>query len=234
MRRAGILSLLLAGGAALAIPFIASTVDRAAPESAIAAAAVAIPPPTGNAAEPGSRAVAVFAAGCFWGVEGVFEHVAGVVRVEAGYAGGRASDANYDAVSAGRTQHAEAVRITYDPRRISYAQLLHILFAVAHDPTQLNRQGPDHGRQYRSAIFPQTARQRAAATAYIGQLRRAGSFRAPIVTTLESGGFWSAEPYHQDFMRRNPRHAYIVAHDAPKLRHLRSAFPLLYTGRPAA
>jgi peptide-methionine (S)-S-oxide reductase len=223
---------LFAGGAALAIGLYASGVQTSAP--AEAAVGVAIPAPARGAAESGNRAVAVLAGGCFWGVEGVFEHVDGVVSVEAGYAGGRSGDANYEAVSAGRTAHAEAVRITYDPRRVSYAQLLHIFFSVAHDPTQLNRQGPDQGRQYRTAIFPQNGQQRAAAAAYIQQLGASGRFRSRIATTLEGGGFWAAEAYHQNFMRRNPRHGYIVMHDAPKLRDLRATFPRLYSGRPAA
>lgn len=217
--------------AVMAVGFYASGVP--APEPA-AAAAVPIPAPSGSTSEAGDRAVAVFAGGCFWGVEGVFEHVAGVKQVEAGYAGGGADDADYDTVSSGRTRHAEAVRVTYDPRQISYAQLLHIFFSVAHDPTQLNRQGPDHGPQYRSAIYPQSDVQRQAATAYIAELGRSGRFRSRIVTALETGTFYPAEPYHQDFMRRNPTHGYIVAHDAPKLRDLRATFPRLFTDRPAA
>jgi peptide-methionine (S)-S-oxide reductase len=221
---------LLAGGAALAVGIYGAGVQTAAPAAA-AAAAVTIPAPTRNAAESGTRAVAVLAGGCFWGVEGVYEHVEGVISVEAGYAGGTRGDASYDRVSAGRTDHAEAVRITYDPRRISYGQLLHIFFSVVHDPTQLNRQGPDHGRHYRSAIFPQNPQQREAASAYIAQLRAARRFGGNIVTTLEGGGFWPAEAYHQNFMRRNPQHGYIVMHDAPKLRDLRATFPRLYTAR---
>jgi peptide-methionine (S)-S-oxide reductase len=202
--------------------------------SAPAEAAVTIPAPQTDVAARGNSAVAVLAGGCFWGVEGVFEHVAGVRSVTSGYAGGSAADATYRAVTGGRTSHAEAVRIVYDPRVISYGRLLQIYFSVVHDPTQLNRQGPDHGRQYRSAIFPQDGEQRRVAAAYIGQLQRAGRFRAPIVTRIEGGGFWAAEDYHQDFMRRNPRHPYILAHDAPKLRDLRATFPRLVAQRPAA
>jgi peptide-methionine (S)-S-oxide reductase len=231
MRRMSRIALpLLGGAAALAVGLYAAGVQTSAPAQA---AAVVIPAPATAAAEAGNRAVAIFAAGCFWGIEGVFEHVTGVVSVEAGYAGGSHAEANYEAVGSGRTGHAEAVRITYDPRRVSYAQLLHVLFSVAHDPTQLNRQGPDHGRQYRSAIFPQSAQQRNAAAAYIRQLGASGRFRARIVTSLENGGFWPAEAYHQNFMRRNPRHGYIVVHDAPKLRDLRATFPRLYTDRAA-
>ena len=198
-----------------------------------AEAAVAIPAPTVDAAERGNTAVAVFAGGCFWGLEGVYEHVAGVRRVTSGFAGGAGGEANYDTVSGGRTNHAEAVRIVYNPSQVSYGRLLQIFFSVAHDPTQLNRQGPDHGRQYRSAIFPQNAEQRRVAAAYIAQLGQARRFRGAIVTRLEGGGFYPAEAYHQDFMRRNPRHPYIVANDAPKVADLRATFPRLYTARSA-
>jgi peptide-methionine (S)-S-oxide reductase len=222
---------LAAGAALLGIGFYASGVQNAAP----AVAAVArIPAPAADISEPGETATAVFAGGCFWGVEGVFEHVAGVKKVESGYAGGGEGNANYDAVSAGRTDHAEAVRITYDPRQVSYGRLLHIFFSVAHDPTQLNRQGPDVGRQYRSAIFPQSPEQRQATAAYVDQLEKSRRFSAKIATTLEEGGFFPAEAYHQDFMRKNPRHPYIVVHDAPKLMALRTTFPRLYSARPAA
>ncbi|MGS1016975.1 peptide-methionine (S)-S-oxide reductase MsrA [Allosphingosinicella humi] len=172
--------------------------------------------------------VAVLAGGCFWGVEGVFEHVKGVRDVISGYAGGRARDADYAAVSSERTGHAEAVRIRFDPERISYAELLRIYFTVAHDPTQLNRQGPDVGPSYRSAIFPQSDAQRETARAEIARLAAARTYRRPIVTKLESGAFYPAEAYHQDFMRRNPRHPYIVRNDAPKLAALKRAFPNLY------
>ena len=221
----------LVASAALGVGLYASGVQVSAPAEA---AAVTIPAPAADIKEAGGEAVAVFAGGCFWGVEGVFEHVAGVKKVESGYAGGGAGDANYDAVSGGRTKHAEAVRIVYDPAKVSYGKLLHIFFSVAHDPTQLNRQGPDRGPQYRSAIFPQSAQQRQAATAYIDQLGRSGRFRSKVVTTMEQGRFHAAEAYHQDFMRRNPRHGYIVAHDAPKLQSLRTTFPRLYSGKPSA
>lgn len=220
-----------AAAAALGVGLLAFGLQ---PAAAPAEAAVTIPAPQADVAARGSSATAVFAGGCFWGVEGVFEHVAGVRSVTAGYAGGAARDARYDAVSGGRTAHAEAVRIVYDPRVVSYGRLLQVLFSVAHDPTQLNRQGPDTGRQYRSAIFPQDAEQRRVAQAYIRQLGEARRFRAPIVTRIEGGGFRPAEAYHQNFMRRNPRHPYILAHDVPKLRDLRAAFPRLYSGNPAA
>ena len=181
--------------------------------------------PVSSAAAAPAREVAVLAGGCFWGVEAVFEHVRGVENVVSGYAGGRASDARYDKVSAERTGHAEAVRVTYDPARISYGQLLQIFFTVAHDPTQLNRQGPDVGRSYRSAIFPQNAGQAAAANVFIDRLRKSGAYRKPIATLIESGRFFVAEAYHQDFARRNPSHPYIVAHDRPKVAALKSRYP---------
>jgi peptide-methionine (S)-S-oxide reductase len=168
---------------------------------------------------------AVLAGGCFWGVEAVFEHVKGVKNVVSGYAGGAANDASYDKVSSEQTRHAEAVRIVYDPSVVSYSDLLRIYFRVAHDPTQLNRQGPDVGASYRSAVFPQNASQRAAAQAAIAALRSSGT-RA--VTRIESGPFYPAEAYHQDFMRKNPRHPYILAHDVPKVAALKRVFPASY------
>jgi peptide-methionine (S)-S-oxide reductase len=180
-----------------------------------------------DAAEAGTRAVAVLAGGCFWGMEGLFEHVKGVTKVESGYAGGTAASANYEDVSSETTAHAEAVRISYDPRVISYATLLRIYFSAAHDPTQLNRQGPDTGTSYRSAIFPQSPAQQGAATAYIAQLAAAKTYPRPIVTRIESGSFYPAEAYHQDFMRRNPGHPYIQHWDVPKLAGFKAAFPAL-------
>ncbi|HVF37068.1 MAG TPA: peptide-methionine (S)-S-oxide reductase MsrA, partial [Sphingomicrobium sp.] len=160
-----------------------------------------VPPAALTLPSQGTREVAVLAGGCFWGVEAVFEHVKGVRDVRSGYAGGDPASANYNAVSGGRTRHAEAVRIAFDPRQISYADLLRIHFAVAHDPTEVNRQGPDVGPQYRTAIFPQSPGQARVARAYIAQLGRAGAFKRPIATRIESGHFLAAEPYHQDFMR---------------------------------
>jgi len=171
---------------------------------------------------------AVLAGGCFWGMEGVFEHVKGVRDVVSGYAGGSARDANYSAVSSERTGHAEAVRITYDPRLISYAQLLRIYATVAHDPTQLNRQGPDVGPSYRSSIFPQNAAQKQVAERFLAQLRAAHLYKKPIVTRIESGAFYPAEASHQDFMRRNPFYPYIVINDRPKVAKLKRAFPQLW------
>lgn len=180
-----------------------------------------------TAASPQSAPLqtAVLAGGCFWGVEAVFEHVKGVGDVVSGYAGGSAEDARYDRVSGNRTGHSEAVRITFDPRRISYAQLLQIHFTVAHDPTQVNRQGPDVGPSYRSAIYPQNAQQKAVAAKLIAQLNASKRFGRPIATKIESGRFYPAEKYHQDFARRNPNHGYIVAHDLPKVAKLKKAYP---------
>lgn len=200
----------------------------AACTDASAATQSLVPAPRQDVARTDGLQTAVLAGGCFWGVEAVFEHVRGVRSAVSGYAGGRAADANYRAVSANRTDHAEVVKIVYDPRQVSYGTLLRLFFSVAHDPTQLNRQGPDVGRSYRSAIFPQDAQQRAVAAAYIRQLGEAGAFRRPIVTSIESGTFYPAERAHQDFMRRNPLHPYILAHDAPKLRALKRAAPTLY------
>jgi peptide-methionine (S)-S-oxide reductase len=172
---------------------------------------------------------AVFAGGCFWGVEAVFEHVRGVHDVQSGYAGGSAADAHYDIVSGGGTGHAESVLVTYDPAVVSYGTLLSVFFHVAHDPTQLNRQGPDTGTQYRSAIFFRNDAQKRAATEYIAHLADATRSTGPVVTQLVPlKQFYPAEGYHQDFMRRNPMHPYILVHDRPKVAHLREAFPKLF------
>jgi peptide-methionine (S)-S-oxide reductase len=191
----------------------------------IAAAVAAVP---ANAA-PRTEA-AVLAGGCFWGMESVFEHVKGVKDVVSGFAGGGAKDANYDAVSSERTGHAEAVKITYDPSQISYAQLLQIYFTVAHDPTQVNRQNPDVGPSYRSAIFPQSAQQAAFAKAFIARLNGSHIYKKPIATRIESGGFYPAEAYHQDFARKHPDYPYIVVNDRPKVAALQKRFPALYKG----
>jgi len=171
---------------------------------------------------------AVLAGGCFWGMESVFEHVKGVKDVVSGYAGGGAADANYDAVSSEGTRHAEAVKITYDPSQVSYAQLLQIYFTVAHDPTQVNRQGPDVGTSYRSAIFPQSPEQARFARAFIARLNSAHVYKAPIATKIERGGFFPAEAYHQDFARRHPYYPYIVVNDRPKVVALQRKFPAFY------
>jgi len=194
----------------------------------VAEKAVSIPAIAADAKEPGNTAVAVFAGGCFWGMEGVFEHVKGVKTVTSGYAGGTADTAYYESVSSETTNHAEAIRIVYDPQAVSYGTLLRVYFSVAHDPTQLNRQGPDSGPSYRSAIFPQSPVQDRAARSYIGQLSKAHAWPRPIVTKIETGKFFPAEAYHQDFMRRNPNHGYIVRFDMPKLAAYKAAFPSLY------
>lgn len=185
-----------------------------------------VPPPRVDLPASGQQ-TAVLAGGCFWGMEAVFERLRGVRSVVSGYAGGAARDATYSRVSSERTGHAEAVRITYDPKLISYGTLLRVYFSVAHDPTQLNRQGPDVGSSYRSAIFPQSEAQRRVARDYINQLAAAKAYSRPIVTRIESGPFFAAESYHQDFMAKNPRHPYILAHDVPKVRALKQLMPKL-------
>jgi peptide-methionine (S)-S-oxide reductase len=179
---------------------------------------------TSALAQPATE-TAVLAGGCFWGMESVFEHVKGVKDVVSGYAGGSSRDASYDKVSGEGTGHAEAVRITFDPRQVSYAQLLKIYFAVAHDPTQVNRQGPDVGPSYRSAIFPQNAAQKQLATNFIQQLRARGK---KIATKIESGGFYPAEADHQDFARRHPYYPYILVNDRPKVAALKAKYPALW------
>jgi peptide-methionine (S)-S-oxide reductase len=187
-----------------------------------------VPPPATDLPSPGAGkvATAVLFGGCFWGVEAVYERLKGVVAVVAGYAGGKAADAQYEKVGTGRTGHAESVQITYDPSQISYGKLLQVFFAVAHDPTELNRQGPDEGSQYRSAIFYSSDAQKQVAQAYIAQLQRAKVFHQPIVTQVSLlPGFFPAEEYHQHFLERNPNNPYIVANDLPKLKNLEQQFP---------
>lgn len=179
-------------------------------------------------ATPKSETI-VLAGGCFWGVEGVYEHVKGVTKVVSGYAGGAASTASYDAVSDGETGHAEAVEVTYDPSQVSLKQLLKVFFNVAHDPTQLNRQGPDHGTQYRSAIFYSNRKQQEEAHTYIAELDAAKIFGNPIVTKLEPlTKFYPAEDYHQDYMKKHPNNPYVMINDRPKISHLRTRMPELY------
>ncbi|MCJ2136134.1 peptide-methionine (S)-S-oxide reductase MsrA [Methylobacterium sp. J-026] len=181
---------------------------------------------------PGQR-VAVFAGGCFWGVQGVFQHVRGVSQAVSGYAGGTRADADYRTVSGGGTAHAEAVAVTYDPALIRYDELLRIFFSVALDPTQVDRQGPDSGRQYRSALFPQDPGQARVARAYIAQLDAAKAYAKPIATRIEPGAaFYPAEGYHQDFMAQHPGHPYIAVNDAPKLDALKQLFPERTTPEP--
>ncbi|GGF25867.1 peptide methionine sulfoxide reductase MsrA [Aliidongia dinghuensis] len=200
-----------------------------------AADAVLLPAPTVDetAANAGTSETAVFAGGCFWGVQGVFQHVAGVSRAVSGYAGGVAGMAHYERVEEGDTGHAESVEVTYDPHQVTYGQLLRIFFSVAHDPTELNRQGPDVGPQYRSAIFIQNAEQQRVAAAYLDQLGRSSAFARPIVTKLEPfKGFYPAESQHQDFLARHPSYPYIAINDMPKLKNFERLFPVLYRAEP--
>jgi peptide-methionine (S)-S-oxide reductase len=202
--------------------------------SAITARAVIIPDPALDSplATAKSERTAVLAGGCFWGIEAVFEHVKGVTRVVSGYSGGAVKTARYETVSEGETGHAESVRITYDPSQITYGQLLKVFFAVAHDPTELNRQGPDTGTQYRSAIFYSDEEQKRIALAYIEQLNKAQAFGGPIVTQVSAlTGFYEAEGYHQDYAVRHPNDSYIVINDLPKVENLRKQFPNLYIAR---
>jgi peptide-methionine (S)-S-oxide reductase len=198
------------------------------------ASATKIPDPAVDAplSTTKGEAVAVLAGGCFWGIEAVFEHVKGVGDVKSGYAGGSAGTASYDKVSRGNTGHAEAVRIAYDPSQISYGQLLKVFFSVAHDPTELNRQGPDTGTQYRSAIFYTSDEQKRIAQAYIEQLNQAKAFSRNIVTELAPlDAFHEAEAYHQDYLAHHPNEPYIVINDIPKVENLRKEFPALYKAK---
>ena len=193
-------------------------------------AAVSFPDPAIDVERPTTKGkqTAVFSGGCFWCTEAVFELIAGVDKVISGYAGGDKKSAHYEIVSAGKTDHAESIQITFDPARISYGQLLKIFFHVAHDPTQLNRQGPDYGRQYRSAIFYVNAEQKRVAEAYIKQLNEAKVFNKPIVTEVnELKAFYPAEEYHQDFVQRNPGHPYVVVNALPKIQKTKKEFPEL-------
>ena len=185
------------------------------------------------AAQTPQRQAAVLAGGCFWGVQNVFEHVKGVVQVTSGYAGGRSETAEYETVSTGTTGHAESVRIVFDPSVVSYETLLKVFFTVAHDPTELNRQGPDVGTQYRSAIFYATEAQRRTAQAVIDSLTRARVFSRPIVTQLaQLNGFFAAEAYHQDYAIEHPLEPYIFINDRPKVFHLRDRWPQLFQAEP--
>ncbi len=195
--------------------------------------AVVIPAPAVDEAANGSSETAVFAGGCFWGVQAVFQHVKGVKNAVSGYSGGAKDTASYETVSLGKTGHAESVEVTFDPHEVSYGTLLQVFFSVAHNPTQLNYQGPDQGTQYRSAIFTASSEQQKVAAAYIAQLDRAGLFHAPIVTKLSKlEGFYPAEKYHQDFLTLNPNHPYIVYNDMPKIDNLKSIFPAAFRTNP--
>ncbi|CAN5256141.1 peptide-methionine (S)-S-oxide reductase MsrA [soil metagenome] len=216
------------GGILLASSFALST--RGSAETAV------VVPPFAMAQTADAKAEsekAVLAGGCFWGVQGVYQHLKGVRNAVSGYAGGPADKAQYEIVSTGTTGHAESVEITFDPRVVSYATILQVYFSVAHNPTELNRQGPDSGTQYRSAIFPQSDAQKEAAEAYIQQLGKTGIFDAPIVTTIETAKtFYPAEPYHQDYATLHPDNPYIAYNDLPKIDNLSRLFPDLYQPKP--
>jgi peptide-methionine (S)-S-oxide reductase len=212
------------------IVLIASVIAHSASESSSAV----VPAPLVDAAlaPAQSEQSVVLAGGCFWGIQAVFQHVKGVISATSGYAGGNAKTAEYEVVSTGETGHAESVKIVYDPAKITYGQLLRIFFSVAHDPTQLNRQGPDQGTQYRSSIFYANDEQKRMAESYIAQLEKTKIFAQPIVTqVVPLKAFYAAEAYHQNYAANHPDNPYIVYNDAPKVTHLREHFPELYTGK---
>jgi peptide-methionine (S)-S-oxide reductase len=221
------LSLCAAAIGALAIAAFVIAPSRAAED------AVVIPAPAADAAASDGIQTVVVAGGCFWGVQGVFQHTAGVVNAVSGYAGGNKSTAQYEVVSTGSTGHAESVEIKYDPKKISYGKILQIFFSVAHDPTQLNRQGPDSGTQYRSAIFTTNDEQKKVADAYIAQLNAAKVYRQPIVTAVGPlQGFFPAEAYHQDYLTLHPTQPYIAYNDLPKVENLKKLFAANYIEKP--
>jgi peptide-methionine (S)-S-oxide reductase len=221
------LSLCAAGIGALAIAAFAVVPSRAAED------AVIIPAPVADSQASGGIQTVVIAGGCFWGVQGVFQHTAGVVNAVSGYAGGNKSTADYHTVSTGTTGHAESVEIRYDPKKVSYGKILQIFFSVAHDPTQLNRQGPDSGTQYRSAIFTTNDEQKKIAEAYIAQLNAAKVYKAPIVTQVGSlEAFYPAEAYHQDYLTLHPNQPYIAYNDIPKVENLKKIFAENYIEKP--
>ncbi|MDE2318723.1 MAG: peptide-methionine (S)-S-oxide reductase MsrA [Rhodospirillales bacterium] len=204
----------------------------AAPASGLAQGS-AVPAPAYNPPDTASSETAILSGGCFWGVQGVYEHVKGVTQAVAGYTGGAASTAQYETVSTGATGHAESVKITFDPRVISYGQILQIYFAVTADPTELDYQGPDQGTQYRGEIWAETPAQKEIATDYIAQLSTAHIFPAPIVTRVDAAmPFYPAETYHQDFLVRHPDYPYIAYNDIPKVQALQAQFPALYRAEP--
>jgi peptide-methionine (S)-S-oxide reductase len=221
------LSLCAAALSALAITAFVAAPSRAAED------AVVIPPPAMDAQASDGIQTAVIAGGCFWGVQGVFQHTAGVVNAVSGYAGGSKATADYNVVSTGTTGHAESVQIKYDPKKISYGKILQIFFSVAHDPTQLNRQGPDSGTQYRSAIFTTSDEQKKVADAYIAQLNAAKVYNKPIVTKVGPlEGFFPAEAYHQDYLTLHPSQPYIAYNDLPKIENLKKIFAENYIEKP--
>jgi peptide-methionine (S)-S-oxide reductase len=222
-RHGALPAVVLAGAAALALRHIPAFAD----------AAVAVPAPVLNPAETATSETAVLSGGCFWGLQGVYEHVKGVTKVYAGYAGGAAATASYEVVSTGATGHAESVQVTFDPRVISYGQILQIYFSVATDPTELNYQGPDTGTQYRGEIWVSGPAQAQVATAYIAQLSAAHVFSQKIVTRVDPlPGFYRAEDYHQDYLVLHPDYPYIAINDIPKVENLRRLFPSLYREMP--
>jgi peptide-methionine (S)-S-oxide reductase len=213
--------------AALAAAAIAGFSANAAEE------AVAIPAPALDTPSTAASETAILAGGCFWGVQGVFQHTKGVTSAVSGYAGGKVKSPSYEQVSGGDTGHAESVKVTFDPKQISYGQILRIYFSVAHDPTQLNRQGPDRGTQYRSAIFTTSETQAKVAAAYIAQLDKAKVYGKPIVTAVAPAGtFWTAEAYHQDYATKHPDNPYIARNDLPKIANLKRMFPRQYRDQP--
>ena len=218
---------------AAAIGLLAISAINVAPAFA-AEDAVAIPPPAVDVQNASGIQTAVLAGGCFWGVQGVFQHTKGVVNAVSGYSGGSQTNADYHMVSTGTTGHAESVEIKFDPTKISYGKILQIFFSVAHDPTQLNRQGPDTGTQYRSAIFTTSDEQKKVADAYIAQLNSAGAYRKPIVTKVGPlQGFFAAEAYHQDYLTLHPNQPYIAYNDIPKVENLKKLFAENYSEKPA-
>jgi peptide-methionine (S)-S-oxide reductase len=224
----------LAAGGAIALVAAAAVLGWLGRAPAAEPPAALPAPALDNPKHAGPFETAVLAGGCFWGMQGVFEHVRGVRSVLAGYSGGAANTAHYDDVGTGTTGHAESVQITFDPDELSFGELLQIYFSVAHDPTELDRQGPDSGSQYRSDIFYADETQRRIAASYIAQLDRARSFGRPIATRVDPlKGFYAAEGYHQDFYLKNPDYPYIVSNDLPKIRRLQQRFPQYYRGTPA-
>jgi peptide-methionine (S)-S-oxide reductase len=218
---------------AAAVLAMAALAWNASPAHAAESAFVIAPPATDEPASSSRPETAVFAGGCFWGVQGVFQHVKGVSQALSGYTGGKGDTAHYDDVSTGNTGHAESVQVTYDPSQVTYGQLLQIYFSVAHNPTQLNRQGPDTGTQYRSTIFAANSQQHKIAQAYIAQLDKSGVYSKPLATTIEDGKtFYPAEAYHQDYLVHNPQSMYIVFNDLPKVNNLAKVFPKRYRDEP--
>lgn len=215
----------------LALVFAAGTAVMRSSEL-MAESAIAVPVPGQDAPASQGLQTAVFAGGCFWGVQGVFAHLKGVQSAVSGYAGGSARAASYETVSTGSTGHAEAVRVTYDPAQVSYGTLLQVFFSVVADPTTLNYQGPDRGTQYRTAIFPSTPAQKLVAQRYIAQLEKARIWKKPIVTKIEAGAFFPAEAYHQNYLTKNPDSPYIRANDLPKINALKRLFPSQYRSKP--